>query len=320
MKLKINHILPIAFSILLPIIGFYSRPDHIPIRRHGILANWISSTIVLYILWHLLLYLSKIKFYYKKLLLLLLFFVTAIIVGEYVFGFNMEVKAAILARLSFASSLILTIQYALKSQKDIANLQLEKEQIQTENYKAQLNVLQTKIDPHFLFNSLNTLRSMVRQGHENSEKFIINLSDIYRQTLQHSENTTIQLSEELELLESYLFLMKSRNEKAIAVSITIDESLNSYQLPSLALQTVVENCFKHNSMTSKMPLHIEISHTAEEYILVKNNLQPKIGEQKSSGYGLEFLKKRYELLNISKGILIKPTPNHFSVLVKLIKG
>ncbi|MEL7063062.1 MAG: histidine kinase, partial [Bacteroidota bacterium] len=100
--------------------------------------------------------------------------------------------------------LFLGIQYVLHSQRKSSRLFLEKERLQTENYKSQLQVLQAKIDPHFLFNSLNTLRSMVRQSHENSEQFILSLSDFYRQTLTYNENTQLQLSEELAVLESYI--------------------------------------------------------------------------------------------------------------------
>ena len=186
--------------------------------------------------------------------------------------------------------LFLSIQYVLQSQKKVAHLFLEKERLQTENYKSQLQVLQAKIDPHFLFNSLNTLRSMVRQAHVNSEKFILSLSDFYRQTLTYNEDTKLQLSEEIAVLESYLFLMKSRNEEAVRVEMNVDESLHSLFLPTLALQIVAENCFKHNSMTAARPLQIQISSTDEGYIRVKNNLQPKFGEVASTGYGLDLLK------------------------------
>ncbi|MEM6318772.1 MAG: histidine kinase [Bacteroidota bacterium] len=215
-------------------------------------------------------------------------------------------------------ALLLVIQYALKAQTNIANLRVEKEQIQTENYKAQLKVLQAKVDPHFLFNSLNTLRSMVRQGHQNSEKFILSLSDFYRQTLQYNENSTIQLSKELTVLKSYLFVMKSRNEAAVKVDINIDKSLHALFIPTLALQIVVENCFKHNSMTAKMPLRIEISNTADGYIEVKNNLQPKFGAVDSTGYGLDSLKKRYAFMGIAEGVLVEASARQFGVKLFLL--
>lgn len=214
--------------------------------------------------------------------------------------------------------LILSIQYALKAQQNIARLSLEKEQLQSENYKTQLKALRAQIDPHFLFNSLNTLRSMVRQHHANSEKFVMSLADFYRQTLKHNENTPLPLSDELEVLKSYVFLMKSRNEGSVSVTYAIEEGSDQMHLPALALQVVVENCFKHNSMTAKSPLNIRISNTEDGYIEVCNNLQPKLGNDDPSGLGLEMLRKRYELIKIPQGVVVTETPDTFCVKLKLI--
>jgi tetratricopeptide (TPR) repeat protein len=206
-----------------------------------------------------------------------------------------------------------------KVEEENVELEQQKEEIQIENYKAQLKVLQSQVDPHFLFNAFNTLRTMVRNQHTNAEKYVMSLSDLYRQALMHHDENIVPLSKELDVLKSYLFLMKSRNENAVLVDIDIDEHLFEHHLPTMALQIVVENCFKHNSMSSKKPLNIDITSTEDSYIEVCNNLQPKIGEVKSSGHGLEILKKKYELLNIQDGLLIEKTPGEFCVKLKLIK-
>lgn len=221
-------------------------------------------------------------------------------------------------RISLPAILFLSIQFALDAQENIAKLRLEKEQLQTENYRAQLKALRSQIDPHFLFNSLNTLRSLVRQQHTNAEPFVMSLADFYRQTLKHNQDTTLPLSKELVVLQSYLFLMKSRNEDAMEVDINIDPEVHTLQIPTLALQLVLENCFKHNSMTTKKPLQIDISNTEDHYIQVRNNLQPKIGDHEPSGFGLDLLRKRYELLNISNGVIVQETADQFLVQVKLI--
>jgi LytS/YehU family sensor histidine kinase len=287
------------------------------------MLGWLIASIILYILWYLLWYLQNIRSIYKKwwFLLALAVFV-GILLGALYLSFIKDMtdfKWHFVIRIMVASFLFLVIQYALKAQRNISRLLLEKEQIQKENYRTQLRALRAQIDPHFLFNSLNTLRSMVHQQNSNSEQFIMSLSDFYRQTLKHNENTTLQLSEELAVLQSYLFLMKSRNEEAISVNINIDRSLHQFHLPTLGLQLVVENCFKHNSMTSKMPLLIEITNTDDFYIVVSNNIQPKIGNNGSSGFGLDLLRKRYELLNIEEGVLIQETADQFCVKLKLIK-
>ena len=103
------------------------------------------------------------------------------------------------------------------------------------------------------------------------------------------------------------------------MKIDIAESFSSFFLPTLALQIVVENCFKHNSMTVAMPLHIQISSTEDGYIEVKNNLQPKFGEVESTGFGLDLLKKRYALMGVSEGVQVVQSDHEFCVNLKLIK-
>lgn len=322
MKMRINVLLPIALALILPLIGLKSLEGKDSPEYLGLFAHPIAS-LLLYSLWYILLYFRKADTQRQKriMTIILISFVIFIASFLYVFVFKSieGIKWSLVIRIIFASILFLVIQYALEAQENIASLRLEKEQIQTENYKAQLKVLRNQIDPHFLFNSLNTLRSMVRQQHANSEKFVMSLSDFYRQTLKHNENTTLPLSEELAVLESYLFLMKNRNEEAISVNINIDQSLQSLHLPGMALQVVTENCFKHNSMTSKNPLKIEISSKENEYVEIKNNIQTKLGMEESSGLGLELLRKRYELLNITDGLLVEESPEEFSVKLKLIK-
>ena len=279
------------------------------------------SSFVLYNLWYLLWYLWDLKRRYNdwKYVLKIAACSIGVIGGFLIIRSNAELFSYFkLTRPLLGVFIYLVFQYTMKVQENIANLQVEKERMQTEHYKAQLKVLHAKIDPHFLFNSLNTLRAMVRQGHSNSEKFILGLSDFYRQTLTYNENTRLPLSEELSILESYLFLMKNRNEEAVFVDIRIEESLYSFFLPTFALQIVTENCFKHNSMTSKMPLHIEISNTDDKYIMVKNNIQPKIKAEESTGNGLNSLAKRYELMNTSSGVIVEQSSDHFIVKLKLI--
>ena len=276
----------------------------------------------MYLLWYILWFIWDLKSRKNRRWLILLIPLFSTILWRTISSPNSEefaeFKWGLGFRMIMGSILLLAVQSALRAQKNISYLQLEKEQLQTENYKTQLKAIRAQIDPHFLFNTLNTLRSMVRQQHPNSEKFVMSLSDFYRKTLQHNENSTLPLSEELAVLESYLFVMKSRNEKAVSVNIQIDPGLYAHQLPSLALQIVVENCFKHNSMTSKMPLEIKVTHSNDSYISVSNNIQPKLGSQEESGFGLDLLQKRYELLNVAEGLIIEESSTHFTVKLKLI--
>ncbi len=323
LKWKIKTILPIALAILLPGLSYFTNEQNDLSESNSFYPIWAISSFVIYNIWHLIWNLWDIRKEYKDfryLAKLLLFFLGSIGVFQLLIQTNfLDFNSYNYTRTSIAFILIAAIQYTLKSQENIARLQLEKEQIQTENYKAKLAALQIKIDPHFLFNSLNTLHSMVRQSHSNSEQFILSLADFYRQTLSINEESTLPLSQELELLDSYLFLMKNRNEGAVKIEMNIDEGALGYHLPTLALQILVENSFKHNSMTLNNPLTISIRNTTKGFIEVKNNIQAKIGTVESTGNGLELLIKRYELMAIDEGVFVEETASHFSVKLKLIQ-
>ncbi|MGL5318527.1 MAG: sensor histidine kinase [Bacteroidales bacterium] len=221
-------------------------------------------------------------------------------------------------KLTSASLLILIIQYALHATQRIAQLNLEREQIQSENYLAQLQVLRQKVDPHFLFNSMNTLRTMVRSHHSQTEDFIIHLSGFYRQTMKLNDSSVVLLEEELEVLKSYLFLMEIRNQGKVKIEMNLDQICLKRGIPSLSLQIIAENCFKHNQMSVDHPLVISICDKGTYYLSIKNNMQPKLVKEGLSGYGLENIRKRYELLGEDRGILIDQTTDYFEVRLKLI--
>ena len=317
--------MPIALSLVLPLLGIYANPTTKFVLDIGFMGNWIVGSITCYALWYMLWGLWKEKKTEYRAMLFVLGIVACIGILQVFFllfltdGLENSLRGQSIARIIFASLVFIIIQYALRTQENISRLSIEKEQIQKENYRVQLKALRKTVDPHFLFNSLNTLRSMVRQRHENAETFVMSLSDFYRQVLKHNENQTLSLKEELTVLEPYLFLMKSRNEKAVSLTIKVDGAFHALHLPSLALQVVVENCFKHNAMTSKMPLHIEINSTEDGYIQISNNLRPKIEEVPSSGFGLDNLQKRYELMGASEGVMVNKCGTHFKVLLKLLK-
>ena len=324
MKLPIEKILPIALCIVFPALNAITTRGIINITDVDslILLRWVSVSAMLYLLWILLDYISKKAETYRFLKSIIA--ATALLIIIYnIFLLtplfeNKNLKWMFVVRYFIAIIPFLIIQYAFRANKKVAQLELEKQQIQTENYKVQLEALRTKADPHFLFNSLNTLRTMVRHRDPKSEQFILSLSDFYRQTLRYNASTLIKLIDEVKVLESYLFLMKNRNEDAVQISIQIAEELYEHQIPTLALQTVVENCFKHNMMTSRLPLFIDVKSTDNYGVEVKNNVQLKILNNPSSGYGLENLKKRYELLNIEDGVDIESTGDYFLVRLKII--
>ena len=212
------------------------------------------------------------------------------------------------------------IQFGIRASEDRTQLQMEKQQMLAENYRVQLQELRSKVDPHFLFNSLNTLRVMVRNGNKDSEKFVMSLCDFYRQTLKYNESSVITIAEEMNVLNSYFFLMQTRNKDAVSINIELPENVIKNKVPTLSMQILIENCFKHNRMSATQPLQIEI-YSDENYICIKNNIQPKISHFEPSGYGLSNIRSRYELLNIlDNSIVINKNEDYFEVKLKMIQG
>ncbi|MEM9547721.1 MAG: histidine kinase [Bacteroidota bacterium] len=318
---RLKHILPVVLAFLLPLLSILI--NDVPLNTKLFTEKWLFPFLVIYFLWHVILVLrhwKTKKSERRSIALVVGFVIYLILVLNYNYhAYQNSFKGILLIRILFSGLIIYIIQQVLWAQEKVTALRLEKEQLQNENLKIQLKELRNQMDPHFFFNSLTTLRSMVRQNHTNSEQFIIGLSDFYRQILKHQKNTLLTLSEELSVLKSYLFLMKNRNEEALHSDVEeINELYNDYQIPTLALQSVVENCFKHNIMSSKRPLEIIIRTTEDAFVEVINNLQPKLSPPETSGLGLELLKKRYKLLNVENGVNINSAKDTFAIKLKLI--
>ena len=319
-KAKIDTVLPIILSFVLPAFRLFAGDGYV--GSIPLLVEWLLLSVMLFVLWQFLWLLWEKPFSKKR----RWYTVSYALIILFLLGFNQTLieenissfQYMFIFRFAASAFMFWSIQYVIRSQQDIAHLLLEKEQLQTEHYKTQLQSLRTKIDPHFLFNTLNTLRIMVRNQHSGTEKFVMSLSDFYRQTLQFNEKPTIGLSKELQVLEAYLFLMKSRNQTGLNIEIMVNEKFHKHFIPTLSLQIVTENCFKHNTMTASKPLHISVTAVENNYITIRNNIQPKLTPTQSSGHGLENIRQRYQLLGIENGIEIEQTADFFEVKLKLI--
>ncbi len=239
-----------------------------------------------------------------------------LVTGESTFT-NLSVFALI--RPGIAAGLILIFQYSLQASKENARLKNENLALQAEYYKAELEQLRKQVDPHFLFNSLSTLRTMIRdqKNSEKAEQFVLSLADVYRQILQTRESDSITLEEELEFLISYIYLLEIRFGEAISIDIDIKESSKEFSLPAFALQLLVENCIKHNVASVEEPLKIRIYQDSEESVIVSNTFNPKRSSTESLGTGLTNLEKRYELIGMNNGVSIHQDDNFYSVTLKL---
>ena len=323
MKLRIYTILPVVLAIALPGIGFFLAENN-AIENTPLVIRWSYTSIILLLLWQLLNTSWRFNPVIKQVGFLstvipLFFLIVSLITIAIGFKDDLGFESRELFKIVFLVIIFLIIQYARESQQKIKVLELEKEQLAKESYKSKLQSLRNQMDPHFLFNSFNTLRSMIRQNNVSSEDFVLSLGDYYRSTLNLNERNTQALSEELSFLESYLRLMKYRNEKAVIFDMDeIDSKYNLYQLPTLALQNVVENIFKHNALSAKKPIQITIKTNTEGFLEVRNNLQEKLIKPDNSGKGLQLLMERYRLLGIENGVIVSKTATNFAVNLKLV--
>ena len=218
---------------------------------------------------------------------------------------------------SVSIAIIYLVQYTLNLNSRNQAFLLQNQMLKTENIRAQFEILKQQISPHFLFNSLASLRSMIRSSNIHAENFVIKLSDIYRLILANKEKDTITIKEELEFIESYSFLLFSRYENMLCIEIEIPQNFLEYKIPTFTLQLLVENCVKHNIVSKKRPLRIKIFDSGLDSISVENNLQYKLNREEKSGIGLENLSKRYELLGISNGVQVFSNESVYRVKVKL---
>ena len=194
--------------------------------------------------------------------------------------------------------------------RNVARLQEERMMFEYEHLKSQVN-------PHFLFNSLNTLTSLIEENQENAVDYTVQLSDLYRNILTFRDKDLVLLSEEIDILTSYIYIQKSRFGIALQVSIDISEKLLATKsIVPLSLQLLVENAIKHNIVSQTTPLAISITADENE-ISVRNTLQPKYSKEKGSGLGLINIYKRYRLLTKRK-ITYGPDNNEYVVKLPLL--
>jgi len=190
------------------------------------------------------------------------------------------------------------------------------EAIKMDNLNARFELLKQQVNPHFLFNSLSTLKSMVDAKEEKASEFIDQLSRFYRYSLQDNHNNLTNLSQELKLLESYLYLLQTRYEKGINIKISIPEKYYQTVIPPFTLQLLVENAVKHNAVSSNNPLIIQI-FIQTDTLVVQNPIVPRRSIDSSSRTGLSNIKERYKNL-FDTTIEIEKTVAQFKIKLPLI--
>lgn len=217
----------------------------------------------------------------------------------------------------FMEMIIVGLLFINISYKHMLTMHKEKEKLNEMVNEAQYRALQNQLNPHFLFNSLNTLMAEIQYNPSNAMTFVQNLANIYRYVLQQDDKQLSSLQEELTFLQSYIFLHQVRIGDCLAIEKRIPEKALKAQLPPLTLQLLMENVLKHNCISDEFPMIIYINSVNDDQsISFSNRICPK-QEEESFGKGLKNLSERYKLL-CGQDIDIQQTNNIFTIIIPLI--
>lgn len=183
--------------------------------------------------------------------------------------------------------------------------------------QSEFDLLKSQVNPHFLFNCFNTLSSLITEDKQQAEKFLNELSKVYRYLLRNNEDGMSTLKNEIQFIQSYFELLRTRHGDALHIQIEIDKRYNDYLLPSLSLQMLIENVVKHNSLSKKFPLHIEVFTTVGNKLVVNNNIQERAQKAPSGEVGLRNIRMKYDLLK-QPGFQVMSDGKSFTAVLPLI--
>jgi LytS/YehU family sensor histidine kinase len=200
---------------------------------------------------------------------------------------------------------------------DLWRISSKKEQnLREENLKFKYQTLKSQINPHFLFNNLNTLSELVYEDAKKADDYIQKLSEIYRYLIENEETKLIELEKEIDFVKKYFSLQKERYNDKILLNISIP-NLEDYKIIPISLQSLIENAIKHNSYSHDMPLIISITRDNDD-IVISNNIQRKNIIKNSTKTGLQNLKERVRLI-LDKELIFKEENNSFVLKMPVIK-
>ena len=228
------------------------------------------------------------------------------LINFFKYGFGNWVKSTV-GGLLFGAAIFIFIQWQ--------DALTREQKLREENLIFQNETLKNQVNPHFLFNSLNTLSSLITTQPETADRFIERLSSIYRYILENSSKNKVPLENELTFINDYFFLHKIRDEDKIVLEISV-QNAEKYEILPVSLQILVENAIKHNMATRDNPLKIFI-YTEADYIVVRNNLQKMAVHLKSTGIGLKNLTERIRLIT-GKALIYEETNSDYIVKIPLI--
>lgn len=314
-------------------IGEHKKP---PFHIDGFLLNVLSTFILAFVLYLYNMYIQKNVRMGKnnKLFVMILGSIIITIVMSFIFTtlhpyilnyaeHNHDIgKKVRIYRNALMSDFFVTMVVVLSWQLLVSNyksrkIAVENESLVAENLMTRYQNLKNQMNPHFLFNSLNTLQSLIEIDKDKAKDYVQELSKVLRYSLQNQE--VVSLEEEIRLANSFCKLMEMRYGENLRIDFDIDERMMNEEIIPLSLQVLIENAIKHNVISDKQPLVISItSDYANGYVKVINKIQPKIDKSKGNGIGLANLSERYRL-KWNNDIEIYNDNVEFSVVIKLNK-
>lgn len=229
----------------------------------------------------------------------------------------LEGEKAIFYIVALIITLVISLFFhAVHYYKELQKNKIKEQKVIAGTASAKFDALKNQLDPHFLFNSLNVLTSLIEENPDNAQKFTTSLSKVYRYVLEQKNKDLVTVDEELDFARTYMSLLKMRFEDSLTFEIPEKAQNPESKVVPLSLQLLLENAVKHNMVTSTKPLHIKIYEEGTN-LVVMNNLQPKQIVKKSSGVGLGNIKQRYQLLT-NKKVIINQEAKRFAVAIPML--
>ncbi|NUN99914.1 MAG: histidine kinase [Saprospiraceae bacterium] len=211
---------------------------------------------------------------------------------------------------------ILAVYEAIFLYDQWKNALLEQERVKQEHVRSQLEGLRSQVNPHFLFNSLNTLMSIIPDDSQLAVSYLQRLSKVFRYVLENRDEQLIALETELDFIEHYIFLQKERFRENLRISIELPENVKNLRIIPLSLQILFENAIKHNIVSEKKPLSVEVFVRGNK-LVVRNNLQRKSQVMDSTKFGIENIRNRYRFFT-EETVEVQEDAQHFTVAIPLL--
>ena len=258
-----------------------------------------------------------LSFIASLLVVFVMHFIETVIYAKHTFKYFLENEKAINYIFTVTITLFITLSlYAIQFYKAFQENKVKEQKIIAGTASAKYESLKNQIDPHFLFNSLNVLSSLIEENPENAQRFTTSLSKVYRYVLEQKDKDLVSIEEELKFAKTYMNLLKMRFENSLTYEIPVQELNPEFKVVPLSLQLLLENTVKHNVVSEQKPLHIKI-YIENGFLVIENNLQKKEVLQDRKGVGLQNIIDRYALIS-KKKMIIEQTEKVFKVKLPIL--